>query len=548
MYAAELAADFPRIDVDPNVLFVDAGDGIFTSAGTAAGIDLCLHLVRIDHGAEVANALARRMVVPPQRDGGQAQFVDAPLPAAPQDDPIGRTLDWAIAHLDEAITVEEMARQAYISPRSFARRFRASTGTTPMQWLARQRVLHAQRLLESTDLPVEVVAQRCGFGTATGLRTHFRRLAGTSPVAYRRTFRLVEVEPPSGAAISGARAGRRFAALRSADGPSGSSRRPRPWLPAAPSRPVRPAAPRSPPDAVGHHRPARPGGLTCPRATRSTRWRPGCGRCWRGSDLVRFEAPRLRRRGATGPRHPHRGGRGPGEAPARPLRRRRCRCAPTCGCPARGTSTGVGERWQRPRHQLRVLVEAANGWQAVCFNAPEVEVYRRSREPSSSVAPPDPAGGTGATGATGAVPAALARLGPDLCEPDADLDAVLARLARLVAHDGTVEVGDALLNQTVAAGVGNVYKSEACFACRLDPFTPLADVADDDRRALYATAHRMLRANLGAGPRRTHASGLAVYGKPGRPCPRCGTPIRVRRQGPHARATYWCPSCQSRPA
>lgn len=214
MYAAELAASFPAVDVDPNVLFVDAGDGIFTSAGTAAGIDLCLHLVRIDHGAEVANALARRMVVPPQRDGGQAQFVDAPLPPAPQDDPIGRTLDWAIAHLDEAITVEEMARQAYISPRSFARRFRASTGTTPMQWLARQRVLHAQRLLESTDLPVEVVAQRCGFGTATGLRTHFRRLAGTSPVAYRRTFRLVEVEPPPGAAISGARAGRRFAGAR----------------------------------------------------------------------------------------------------------------------------------------------------------------------------------------------------------------------------------------------------------------------------------------------------------------------------------------------
>jgi AraC family transcriptional activator FtrA len=226
MYAAELAAGFPLVEVDPNVLFVDAGDGIFTSAGTAAGIDLCLHLVRIDHGAEVANALARRMVVPPQRDGGQAQFVDAPVPAVPQDDPIGRTLDWAIAHLDEAITVEEMARQAYISPRSFARRFRAATGTTPMQWLARQRVLHAQRLLESTDLPVEVVAQRCGFGTATGLRTHFRRLAGTSPVAYRRTFRLVEVEPPSGAAVSGARAGRRFAALRSADAPAVSGAHP----------------------------------------------------------------------------------------------------------------------------------------------------------------------------------------------------------------------------------------------------------------------------------------------------------------------------------
>jgi endonuclease-8 len=190
-----------------------------------------------------------------------------------------------------------------------------------------------------------------------------------------------------------------------------------------------------------------------------------------------------------------------------------------------------GERWQRPRHQLRVLVEAANGWQAVCFNAPEVETYRRPDAPTSD----------------GGAPPAVARLGPDLCGPHADLDAVLDRLDRLDRHDGGVEVGDALLDQTVAAGIGNVYKSEACFACRLDPFTPLVELADDDRRALYGTAHRMLRANLGAGPRRTHATGLAVYGKPGRPCPRCGTPIRVRRQGPHARATYWCPSCQARP-
>jgi len=196
MHAAEMAAAYPAIDVDPNVLFVDAGDRIYTSAGTAAGIDLCLHLVRLDHGAEVANALARRMVVPPQRDGGQAQFVDAPVPECPDDDPIGRTLDWAVAHLDDPLTVEDMARQAMMSPRSFARRFRAAAGTTPMQWLARQRVLHAQRLLETTDLPVEIVAQRCGFGTATGLRTHFRRLAGTSPLAYRRTFRVVEVGTP----------------------------------------------------------------------------------------------------------------------------------------------------------------------------------------------------------------------------------------------------------------------------------------------------------------------------------------------------------------
>jgi AraC family transcriptional regulator, transcriptional activator FtrA len=192
MYTAKLAKQFPAIEVDPDVLFVDAGDGLFTSAGTGAGIDLCLHLVRLDYGAEVANAVARRMVVPPQRDGGQAQFVNAPLPPAADDDPISRTLDWAIEHLDEPLTVEDLARQALVSPRSFARRFRAATGTTPMQWLTRQRVLHAQRLLESTDLPVEMVAQRCGFGTATGLRVHFRRLVGTSPVTYRRTFQVVD--------------------------------------------------------------------------------------------------------------------------------------------------------------------------------------------------------------------------------------------------------------------------------------------------------------------------------------------------------------------
>jgi transcriptional regulator GlxA family with amidase domain len=192
MYAPQLAKQFPAIEVDPNVLFVDAGDGLFTSAGTAAGIDLCLHLVRLDYGADVANAVARRMVVPPQRDGGQAQFVHAPLPPAPSDDPIGRTLDWAIEHLDEPLTVEDLARQALVSPRSFARRFRTATGTTPMQWLTRQRVLHAQRLLETTDLPVELVAQRCGFGTATALRVHFRRLVGTSPLAYRRTFQVVD--------------------------------------------------------------------------------------------------------------------------------------------------------------------------------------------------------------------------------------------------------------------------------------------------------------------------------------------------------------------
>jgi AraC family transcriptional activator FtrA len=188
MSAAELATRHPAVEVDRDVLFVDAGDGIYTSAGTAAGIDLCLHIVRLDHGAEVANNLARRMVVPPQRDGGQAQFVDAPVAGTCADDPIARTLDWATAHLGEALTVDALAARAMLSPRSFARRFRAATGTTPMQWVVRQRVLHAQRLLETSDLPVDRVAQQCGFGTATALRVHFRRFVGTTPLGYRRTF------------------------------------------------------------------------------------------------------------------------------------------------------------------------------------------------------------------------------------------------------------------------------------------------------------------------------------------------------------------------
>ena len=192
MHAAELAKRFPAIEVDPDVLFVDTGDRIYTSAGTAAGIDLCLHLVRLDHGAEVANAVARRMVVPPQRDGGQAQFVTAPVPVVACEDRLAETIEWAIGHLDQPLKVEDLARRALQSPRTFARRFRAATGTTPMQWLTRQRVLHAQRLLETTELPVEVVAQRSGLGTGTALRLHFRRLAGTSPLAYRRTFRCAE--------------------------------------------------------------------------------------------------------------------------------------------------------------------------------------------------------------------------------------------------------------------------------------------------------------------------------------------------------------------
>jgi AraC family transcriptional regulator, transcriptional activator FtrA len=189
VYADQLMADHPDIDLDPDVLYVVDGQ-LMTSAGTAAAIDLCLHIVRSDHGAEVANALARRMVIPPHRDGGQAQFVQAPVPTCDEADPFRATLDWAVEHLDEPLTVESLARRAAMSPRTFARRFVAVTGTTPLQWLVRQRVLHARRLLEGTDEPVERIAQRCGFGTAAGLRTHFSRIVGTSPAAYRATFRV----------------------------------------------------------------------------------------------------------------------------------------------------------------------------------------------------------------------------------------------------------------------------------------------------------------------------------------------------------------------
>ena len=187
LHADELARRYPAIDVDPSVLYVDAGQ-IITSAGTAAGIDMCLHLVRIDLGAEAANTVARRMVVPPHRDGGQAQFVRTPVPECPADDPMGPVLAWAAEHLDTPVTVDDLARRANLSPRTFARRFVEVTGTTPLQWLLAQRVLLAQVLLETTDLSVEHIAHRCGFSSAAGLRTHFQRFVGASPAAYRRTF------------------------------------------------------------------------------------------------------------------------------------------------------------------------------------------------------------------------------------------------------------------------------------------------------------------------------------------------------------------------
>jgi len=191
MHTDLLAERHPLIDVDPRVLYVDEGD-VMTSAGTAAGIDLCLHIVRLDHGAEVANAVARRMVVPPHRDGGQAQFVETPVAHAAGDDPLAATLGWMLEHLDRPMSVDDLAARSHMSPRHFARRFRAVTGTTPHQWLLSQRVLLASRLLETTDDSVELVAQRCGMGNSANLRVHFLRVVGTSPLAYRRTFRQEE--------------------------------------------------------------------------------------------------------------------------------------------------------------------------------------------------------------------------------------------------------------------------------------------------------------------------------------------------------------------
>jgi transcriptional regulator GlxA family with amidase domain len=186
-YAGYLAEQFPAVDVDPDVLYVDDGD-VLTSAGVAAGIDLCLHLVRCDHGADVAARVARRMVVAPHRDGGQAQFVEQPLGDG-RDGSLAATRAWALERLRTPLDVRALAAHAGVSERTFARRFRAETGTTPLQWLLRARVHEAERLLERTDLPVEEVAERAGFGTAASLREHFARANATTPTGYRRAFR-----------------------------------------------------------------------------------------------------------------------------------------------------------------------------------------------------------------------------------------------------------------------------------------------------------------------------------------------------------------------
>jgi transcriptional regulator GlxA family with amidase domain len=194
-YAAELARRYPAAKVDPDVLYVD-DDPVISSAGTAAGIDACLYLVRKEQGSRVANGIARRMVVPPHRDGGQAQYIVQPVAPA-CDGSLRDLLDWLRANLDQPLTVRQLASRANMSERTFARRFVQDTGTTPQRWLVGQRILLAQQLLEETDETVEAIADRVGFGNATALRHHFRAWRGTTPNAYRRLFRG---DPPTPAA------------------------------------------------------------------------------------------------------------------------------------------------------------------------------------------------------------------------------------------------------------------------------------------------------------------------------------------------------------
>lgn len=191
-FAEEMARRFPAVEVDAAALYVDEGQ-VMTSAGLSAGIDLCLHVIREDCGAAVGEQVARHMVAAPHREGGQAQFIERPrldVPAGSSGS-LEETRRWAAERLHEPLDVAAMAEHASVSPRTFARRFRDETGTTPLQWLLNQRVQEARRLLEETDLPIDAVAWRAGFGTAASLREHFRRITSTTPSSYRRSFQPV---------------------------------------------------------------------------------------------------------------------------------------------------------------------------------------------------------------------------------------------------------------------------------------------------------------------------------------------------------------------
>lgn len=187
LHAQRLAREHPAVDVVADVLYVDQGS-VLTSAGKAAGLDLCLHMLRTDLGSGVANAVARRLVAPPHRQGGQAQYIETPLPTA-NGHSLGALLDWARANLDQPITVATLAAQFHVSPRHLTRLFHTTTGMTPLQWLHLERIHQAQRLLEDTDIPLEHIAARVGMGTAATLRRHFTRTVGTTPSGYRDAFR-----------------------------------------------------------------------------------------------------------------------------------------------------------------------------------------------------------------------------------------------------------------------------------------------------------------------------------------------------------------------
>lgn len=186
-YSQQLAAEYPNIDVDEDVLYVEDGN-IITSAGTAAGIDACLYLVRKEFGAKAATAIARGMVVPPHRDGGQAQYIDRPVPIR-TGDPMEELLVWLSENVDKQFSIKELAQRMHMSDRTFARRFRAATGTTPASWITSQRILRAQTLLEDSQLSIDEIAREAGFGHAVLLRHHFQRTLGTSPASYRQAFR-----------------------------------------------------------------------------------------------------------------------------------------------------------------------------------------------------------------------------------------------------------------------------------------------------------------------------------------------------------------------